>query len=69
MFEYYEFFAKGWQIGSGAFEATCKTLTARAKGSGMRWDGDDAEAIMALEVPTQNVPWNDYGKSRLRPTR
>ena len=38
MIRYPEFQAKGWQIGSGPTEATCKTLTARLKGSGMRWD-------------------------------
>ena len=47
---YPAFLAKGWQIGSGPTEATCKTLTARLKGSGMRWDGDNAEAIMGLEA-------------------
>ena len=50
MIRYPDFQAKGWQIGSGPTEATCKTLTARLKGSGMRWDGDNAEAIMALEA-------------------
>jgi hypothetical protein len=50
MIRYPEFRSKGWQIGSGPTEATCKTLTARLKGSGMRWDGDNAEAIMALEA-------------------
>jgi hypothetical protein len=38
MIKYTTFRAKGWQIGSGPTEATCKTLTARLKGSGMRWD-------------------------------
>jgi hypothetical protein len=36
MIRYPEFRAQGWQIGSGPTEATCKTLTARLKGSGMR---------------------------------
>jgi hypothetical protein len=53
MIKYPEFLAKGWQIGSGPTEATCKTLTARLKGSGMRWDADNAEAVMALEALTQ----------------
>ena len=38
MIRYPDFVAKGWQIGSGPTEATCKTLTARLKGSGMCWD-------------------------------
>jgi hypothetical protein len=65
---YPEFQAKGWQIGSGPTEATCKTLTARLKGSGMRWDSDNAEAIMALEALTQSGQWNAYWQSQLRPT-
>jgi hypothetical protein len=44
MIQYPAFQAKDWQIGSGLTEATCKTLTAGLKGSGMRWDSDNAEA-------------------------
>ena len=57
MIRYPEFVEKGWQIGSGPTEATCKTLTARLKGSGMRWDADNAEALMALEALTQSGQW------------
>src|SRR5262249_29157713 len=65
---YPAFQAKGWQIGSGPTEATCKTLTARLKGSGMRWDSDNAEAIMALEALTQSGQWDGYWRSQLRKT-
>ena len=68
MIKYPEFSAKGWQIGSGPTEATCKTLTARLKGSGMRWDADNAEALLALEALTQSGQWDLYWQSRLRPT-
>jgi hypothetical protein len=68
MIRYPAFRAKGWQIGSGPTEATCKTLTARLKGSGMRRDGDNAEAIMALEALTQSGQWDGYWRSQLRPT-
>jgi hypothetical protein len=68
MIKYPAFGAKGWQIGSGPTEATCKTLTARLKGSGMRWDADNAEALMALEALTQSGQWTGYWKSQLRPT-
>jgi hypothetical protein len=68
MIRYPEFRSKGWQIGSGPTEATCKTLTARLKGSGMRWDGDNAEAIMALEALTQSGQWDSYWRSQLPPT-
>ncbi len=65
---YPAFQAKGWQIGSGPTEATCKTLTARLKGSGMRWDSDNAEAIMALEALSQSNQWDSYWKSQLQST-
>ena len=65
---YPEFLAKGWQIGSGPTVAMCKTTTARLKGSGMRWDADNAEALMALEALTQSGQWAGYWKSQLRPT-
>ena len=68
MIKYPAFGAKGWQIGSGPTEATCKTLTARLKGSGMRWDAPNAEALMALEALTQSGQWAGYWKSQLRPT-
>jgi hypothetical protein len=68
MIRYPEFQTKGWQIGSGPTEATCKTLTARLKGSGMRWDGDNAEALMGLEALTQSGQWDSYWQSQLRPT-
>ncbi len=68
MIKYPEFQAKGWQIGSGPTEATCKTLTARLKGSGMRWDADNAEALMALEAMTQSGQWDLYWQSQLQRT-
>src|SRR5829696_3761661 len=68
MIRYPEFQAKGWQIGSGPTEATCKTLTARLKGSGMRWDSDNAEAVMALEALTQSDQWDKYWETQLRRT-
>jgi hypothetical protein len=68
MIRYPEFQAKGWQIGSGPTEATCKTLTARLKGSGMRWDAKNAEALMALESLTQSDQWDLYWASQLPAT-
>jgi hypothetical protein len=67
MIRYPEFQAKGWQIGSGPTEAMCKTTTARLKGSGMRWDADNAEAVMALDALEQSGEWKLYWRSRLRP--
>jgi hypothetical protein len=65
MIRYPEFIEKGWQIGSGPTEATCKTLTARLKGSGMRWDAANAEAIMALEALSQSGLWKNYWQTLL----
>jgi hypothetical protein len=67
MIKYPAFQEKGWQIGSGPTEATCKTLTARLKGSGMRWDGDNAQALMGLEALYQSGQWHAYWRSELLP--
>jgi hypothetical protein len=68
MIQYPEFQEKGWQIGSGPTEATCKTLTARLKGSGMRWDAGNAEALMALESLRQSDQWQSYWRTQLPTT-
>jgi hypothetical protein len=66
MIRYPEFQAKGWQSGSGPTEATCKTLTARLKGPGMRRDADNAKAIMALEALSQSGHWDQHWRWQLR---
>jgi hypothetical protein len=68
MIQYPEFAAKGWQIGSGPTESCCKTLTQRLKGSGMRWDADNAEAIMALEALRESGLWKPYWQTLLPQT-
>jgi hypothetical protein len=65
MIRYPEFAVHGWQIGSGPTEATCKTLTARLKGSGMRWNANNAESLMALEALSQSGLWKDYWRTLL----
>jgi hypothetical protein len=60
--------AAGRQIGSGPTEAMCKVTTARLKGSGMRWDGANAEAVMALSCLEQSGQWKAYWANQLRPT-
>ncbi len=65
MIRYPEFIAKGWQIGSGPTEATCRTLTERVKGPGMRWDPPNAEAIMGIESLSQSDQWKVYWESHL----
>jgi hypothetical protein len=68
MIRYPEFVSKGWQIGSGPTESCCKTLTQRLKGAGMRWDADNAEAIMALESLRESGLWKTYWQNLLPKT-
>jgi hypothetical protein len=68
MIKYPEFRAVGRQIGSGPTESMCKATTLRIKGVGMRWDGDNAEGIMALEALEQSGAWESYWDSRLART-
>ena len=60
MLDYPAFREQGFDIGSGPTEAFCKTLTARLKGSGMRWDSPNAEGMMALAALDQTGQWNAY---------
>jgi hypothetical protein len=65
MIKYPQFLEAGRQIGSGPTESMCKATTLRIKGVGMRWDADNAEAIMALEALEQSGGWQDYWDSLL----
>ena len=60
MLDYPTFVKRGFDVGSGPTEAACKTLTLRLKGSGMRWDRPNAEAIMALAAVDQSRLWQPY---------
>jgi hypothetical protein len=66
MLDYPSFRAKGWDIGSGVTEAFCKTLTARLKGSGMRWNVRNAEALMALAALDQSRLWHTWWEQQRR---
>lgn len=52
--------SKGWDIGSGPTEALCKTMTARLKGSGMRWDPAGAQAMLGLAGLNDSNEWEAY---------
>jgi hypothetical protein len=65
MILYPKFQELGRQIGSGPTESMCKATTQRIKGRGMRWDGDNAESIMALEALEQSGAWNAYWEAQL----
>ena len=65
MIRYPKFHEMGRQIGSGPTESMGKATTQRIKGRGMRWDGDNAESIMALEALEQSGGWDAYWKAQL----
>lgn len=67
MIQYPEFLAQGRHIGSGPTESMCRATTERIKGVGMRWQADNAEALMALEALDQSGEWNVYWALCLRP--
>jgi len=63
MIAYPAFVKAGWQIGSGPTESQCKQVPRRVKGRGKRWDGDNAEAVMALEAMGQSGLSATYWKN------
>jgi hypothetical protein len=63
MTDYPAFRALGYDCGSGPTESQCGTLTGRLKGPGMRWDTNNAEAMMALAGIHHSGLWPTYWKS------
>jgi len=64
MTDYPYFLDMGYDIGSGPTESFCGCLTKRLKGSGMRWDKDNAESVMALASIYYSNQWGKYWESR-----
>ena len=64
MLDYPTALAKGWDIGSGPTEATCKTLTLRLKRPGMKWDRDHAADLMNLISLRESGQWRAYWTQR-----
>lgn len=60
MTDYPSFLDAGYDIGSGPTESFCGCLTDRLKGSGMRWDKDNAESVMALASVYYSHQWDNY---------
>jgi hypothetical protein len=60
MTDYPSYRQAGYDCGSGPTESFCKTLTARLKGRGMRWDKDNAQAVMALGSLYYSDLWTHY---------
>jgi hypothetical protein len=67
MIQYPEFVEKGRHIGSGPTESMCRATTERIKGVGMRWEANNAEALMALEALDQSGEWQQYWSVCLGP--
>jgi hypothetical protein len=67
MIKYPEFVERGRHIGSGPTESMCRATTERIKGVGMRWEAENAEAVMALEALDQSGEWKAYWALYLRP--
>jgi len=63
MTNYPSFLDLGYDIGSGPTESFCGSLTQRLKGSGMKWDKDNAESVMALAGIYYSNQWDKYWKS------
>jgi hypothetical protein len=62
MTDYPTFRRLGYDCGSGPTESLCGRLTDRLKGPGMRWDKDNAEAMMALASLYHSGLWDTYWK-------
>jgi hypothetical protein len=63
MTDYPTFRQLGYDCGSGPTESLCGRLTDRLKGPGMRWDNDNAEAMMALASLYHSGLWDTYWKA------
>lgn len=66
MLDYAQARQAGWDIGSGPTEANCKTLTLRLKRPGMKWDSDNAAAIMNLVALRESGQWKAYWQQESR---
>lgn len=59
--KYPQYRQRGWQIGTGMMEATCKQLVGiRLKGPGMHWSERGALAVTALRAQSLNENWHQF---------
>jgi hypothetical protein len=59
--DYAEYLRRGWPIGTGVIEGTCRHLVKdRMELSGMRWTVSGAEALLALRAVNENGDWDDF---------
>jgi hypothetical protein len=70
--DYPRFVALQLPIGSGAVESSCRTvIQERAKGAGMRWTEQGAQAVASLRALQKSGRWQEFWKThpqRRRPT-
>jgi len=63
--DYAEYLRRGWPIGTGVIEGTCRHLVKdRMELSGMRWTISGAGALLALRAVNENGDWEDFHKFR-----
>jgi hypothetical protein len=62
---YAGFRAAGCDVGSGPTESMCKSLSRRMKGIAMRWTGNNAQAMVALESLQQSNLWPNYWSNQI----
>lgn len=61
MMRYGQYLAKGYPIGTGLIEGTCRSLVKdRMDISGAKWTKSGAEAVLKLRAVKKNGDWNDY---------
>jgi len=59
--DYAEYLRRGWPIGTGVVEGTCRHLIKdRMELSGMRWTMAGAGALLALRSVNENGDWDDF---------
>ena len=59
--DYTEYLRRGWPIGTGVIEGTCRHLVKdRMELSGMRWTLSGAGALLALRAVNENGDWDDF---------
>jgi hypothetical protein len=59
--DYAEYLRRGWPIGTGVVEGTCRHLVKdRMELAGMRWTIAGAGALLALRAVNENGDWEDF---------
>ena len=63
--DYARYLKKGWPIGTGVVEGTCRHLVKdRMELAGMRWTVAGAEALLALRAVNENNDWEAFHQFR-----